>query len=110
MKVRLIKRQTIVDFVKTNNQAKEGFDSWIFKLKYADWNKLNDIKNTFNSADLLGNGTTRVIFNIGGNKYRIICSCLVGRKNFHLFVNWIGTHAEYDKLCDRNLQYTLNKY
>lgn len=110
MRVRLIKRQTIVDYVKTNTQAKEGFDIWMIKLKYANWGKLNDIKNTFNSADLLGNGTNRVIFNIGGNKYRVICSCLVGRSLFHLFVNWIGTHAEYDKLCDKNNQYTIDKY
>jgi len=44
MRVRLIKRQTIVDFVKANSQAKEGFDNWMFKLKYASWNTLNDIK------------------------------------------------------------------
>jgi hypothetical protein len=27
-----------------------------------------------------------------------------------LFVKWIGTHAEYDRLCDRGKQYTVDKY
>jgi len=110
MKVRLIKRQTIVDFVKANAQAKEGFDIWMNQLKHANWSNLNDIKNTHNSADLIGNGTNRVIFDIGGNKYRMICSYYVGRTNFHLYINWIGTHTQYDKLCAQNKQFTIDKY
>ena len=110
MKVRLIKRQTIVDFIKVNAQAKEGFDIWMTQLKYANWSNLNDIRNTYNSADFIGNGTNRVIFDIGGNKYRIICSFYFGRVYFHLYINWIGTHAEYNKLCTQNKQYTIDKY
>ena len=109
MKVRLIKLQTIVEYVESNVQSKSGFDIWMRKIKLADWSNLNDIKATFGSADLLG-GTERVIFDIGGNKYRIICSYFIGQKNFHLYINWIGTHAEYTKLCSSNKQYTINKY
>jgi mRNA interferase HigB len=53
---------------------------------------------------LLGNGSKKVVFDIGGNNFRMICSYSIGRKEFHLFVNWIGTHAEYDKLCKNNEQ------
>lgn len=109
MKVRLIKVQTIIDFILTNKQSKSGFDIWMNKIKYASWTDIHDIKETFKSADLLS-GTNRIIFNIGGNKYRIICSYIIGRKNFHLYINWIGTHAEYDKICKLNQQYTINKY
>ena len=53
---------------------------------------------TFPSADLLGDGTEKVIFDIGGNNYRIICKYWFSRDDVHLYVKWIGTHAEYDKL------------
>ena len=86
------------------------FENWLAKIKLADWSNSNNIKNTYKSADVLGKGTNRVIFNIGGNNYRMICSYNFGRKFVHLFINWIGTHAEYSKLCVRNLQYEINKY
>lgn len=109
MRIRLIKMQTIIDYVESNVQSKSGFDIWIRKIKLADWSNTNDIKVSFGSADPL-RGTNRIIFDIGGNKYRMICSYYIDRKNFHLYINWIGTHAEYTKLCDSNKQYTIDKY
>lgn len=109
MKVRLIKMQTIVDYIKNNAQSKSGFDIWLRNIKLSDWSNLNDLKSTFKTADQISD-TNRVIFNIGGNKYRMICSYKVGRKNFHLYINWIGTHSEYTKLCESNKQYTIDKF
>lgn len=84
--------------------------SGFFKIINADWDKPNDIKYTFASADLLGKGSSRAIFNIGGNKHRIICSYYFNEEidTAIFFVKWIGTHAEYDKLCAENMQYTIN--
>lgn len=59
---------------------------------------------------MLGNGTSRVVFDIGGNHYRLIASYAFGERQVHLFVCWIGTHAEYTKLCAKNQQYTINLY
>ncbi len=109
MKVRLIKMQTIIDYIEVNKQAKTGFDIWLNRVKLADWSNLNDLKATFHSTDQI-KGTNRIIFDIGGNKYRMICSYIVGRKNFHLYINWIGTHAEYTKLCNSNKQYSIDNY
>lgn len=109
MKVHLIKMQTIIDYIEDNVQSKNGFDIWMRKVRFANWSNLNDLKSLFSSADHL-RGTNRIIFNIGGNKYRMICSYKIGAKNFHLYINWIGTHAEYTKLCDLNKQYTIDKY
>ena len=110
MKVHLIKKQTIEDYTKKQARSKVSFGIWLEKLKGADWNDPEDIKKTFGSADPLGDGHDRVVFNIGGNNYRLICKYLFGSKVVHLFVCWIGTHAEYDKLCDKNEQYTVNDY
>jgi len=76
----------------------------------ADWSKADDILTTYGSADLLGKGTSRVVFDIGGNKYRMICKYAFGDNMVHLFICWIGTHAEYDKLNAKNEQYTISNY
>jgi len=79
-------------------------------LKYADWEKPTDMTATFGSADLLGNSSNRVVFDIAGNTYRMICKYAFGDKQVHLFVCWIGTHTDYDKLCKLNEQYTVSDY
>lgn len=110
MRVHLIKRQTIEQFAKKHARSKVSLIDWLTKIKYADWTVPTDIKNTFNSADLLGNGSQRVVFDIGGNNYRLICKYVFGTRQIHLFVCWMGTHAEYDKLCASGAQYTVNEY
>ena len=76
----------------------------------ADWTEPGDITKTFGSADLLGNGSDRVVFDIAGNNYRMICKYHFAVTRVHLYIKWIGTHAEYTKLCDANKQYTVNSY
>ncbi len=110
MKIHLIKKQTIDEYVKKNSQSKRPFLSWVAIIKWVQWNEPNDIIATFNSTDVLGKSSKRVVFNIGGNKYRMICSYHFGRERVHLFVKWIGTHSEYTKLCDDGKQYTVDVY
>ncbi len=110
MKLRQIKRQTIEEFSAENSQSKKPFAFWLTAIKYANWNSPEDIQSTFGTADLLGNGSNRVVFNIGGNNYRMICKFHFGEKQVHLYVCWIGTHGEYSKLCNNNEQYTVSDY
>lgn len=110
MQVHLIKEKTIIDFISSYAGSKAAFEQWIQKLKWADWNELGDIKATYYSADLLGQSSNRVVFNIGGNNFRLIAEYSFGKKMAHLFVCWIGTHAEYDKVCGKNEQYTISDY
>lgn len=76
----------------------------------ADWEMPSDIKKTFRSADILGKSSNRVVFDIGGNNYRIICSFLFGAETVYLYVKWIGTHTAYTSICQRNEQYSVNNY
>jgi mRNA interferase HigB len=110
MRVHLIKKQTIEDFVKENAAGRIPFTEWLSKMKFAEWNTAADIKKTFASSDLLGKGSERVVFDIGGNNFRMICKYMFGEKQVHLFVCWLGTHAAYDKLCKANKQYTIDDY
>jgi len=52
------------------------------------------VRKTFNSADQVADN--KVVFNIGGNKYRLIA--LAAYRSQRLYVLWVGTHADYDKL------------
>jgi len=110
MKVHLIKKQSIEDYVVKNARARASFEIWLSILKRADWKEPNEIVSTFNKADILGKGTSRVVFNIGGNNYRMICKYHFGATRVHLFIQWIGTHAEYTKLCNEGKQYDINNY
>ena len=110
MKVHLIKQQTIENFVASHASAKRSFEFWLTGIKYADWETPNDIQQTFGTADLLGKGSNRVVFDIGGNNYRIVCHFHFGTVKVHLFVCWIGSHTEYDELCKHNEQYTVDAY
>lgn len=110
MKVHLIRKETIEEFARQNPQSRAPFKDWLTKIKYADWEIPADIQATFPSTDLLGRGSNRAVFDIGGNNYRLIGKYAFGDKQVHLFVCWIGTHAEYDKLCGNNKQYTVSIY
>ena len=54
------------------------------------------MKNTFNSVDAVGN--SRFVFNVKGNNYRIVAKVMFTVKR--VYVRWIGTHKEYDKIKD----------
>lgn len=110
MKVHLIKEKTVRNYVTENSSSKGSFEEWLTKIKFADWKIPGDIKNTFPSADLLGAGSFRVVFDIAGNKFRMLCKYGFGENEVHLFVCWIGTHTEYDKLCKQEKQYFINIY
>lgn len=110
MRIHLIKELTVFDYILKQPHSANYFNRWLYALRNARWNIPSDIIETFNHADILGKGSNRVVFNVGGNKYRVICSYFIGPKRFHLFINWIGTHVEYDSLCQEGDQYTINAY
>lgn len=110
MTIHLIRKDTIELYSIQNAQSRDAFEEWMSKLKNADWVSSADMKSTFPSVDLLGNSSSRAVFDIGGNKYRLIGKYAFGEKQVHLFICWIGSHAEYDKLCKMNDQYTVNLY
>ncbi|WP_394346171.1 type II toxin-antitoxin system HigB family toxin [Pedobacter duraquae] len=104
------KKQSLEDFAWLQSNSRTPLEDWIDQLKLADWQQPSDIKRTYNTADLLGAGSNRVVFDIGGNNYRLSCKYAFGLKQIHLFVCWIGTHADYDRLCKINGQYTINLF
>jgi mRNA interferase HigB len=68
--------------------------AWVSVVKAADWSKPTDIKDMFRSADILAND--RVVFNIRGNKYRLVVA--VHYRGKRVYVRFVGTHAEYNRI------------
>jgi len=74
--------------------AREPVLAWYRQTRAADWSTPSMVKSDFGSASILKDG--RVVFNIGGNKYR-----LVVRINYPyrvVYIRFIGTHAQYDAI------------
>ena len=78
MKIHLIRKETIEEYASHNARSRPSLQDSLSKLKYTDWETPENIQETFNSADLLGNGSERVVFDIGGNNYRMICKYWFG--------------------------------
>lgn len=74
------------------SRRKRVMREWINVVRCADWGNLSEIKRTFNSADAYGDC---VIFDVGGNKYRIIGK--VGYQKHVVFIRFVLTHFEYDE-------------
>ena len=74
--------------------AKEPVLAWYRHTLVADWRTPADVKQDFRNASILKDG--RVVFNIAGNKYRLVVWI-----NYHyrvVYVRFIGTHTQYDKI------------
>ncbi len=110
MRIHLIKEKTVEDFIRDHAIGKSAFKLWLNSIKIADWNLPEDILSTFGSADLLGNSSRRVVFDIGGNNFRVIAKYDFAKTRVHLRICWIGTHSEYSKLCKANKQFDVRMY
>lgn len=91
----IISNQTLLsDFVQRCSGAAKPLNKWIKDVKEANWTSHSDLKQMYPTADYVKNG--RYVFNIGGNKYRIVAVVLfVGGV---LSIRFVGTHSEYDKI------------
>jgi mRNA interferase HigB len=99
--MRIIAVGTLRDFWSQpgRDDAEQPLRAWVHIVKAADWSRPTDVKEMFRSADILPN--SRVIFNNGGNKYRLVVA--VHYRGKRVFVRFIGTHREYDDIDPRTV-------
>jgi mRNA interferase HigB len=92
--MRIISRKTLKDFWLKHEDAENPLKAWFADAKGAKWNTPMDIKKNYRNASFLSEN--RVVFNIKGNQYRLIVAV---HYNFGLlYIRFIGTHQEYDKI------------
>lgn len=94
--MRIIARKTLREFwCKPGRQdSEQPLRAWFRATEQADWASAVDVKEQFRNSSIVGD--QRVVFNIAGNKYR-----LVVRINYPfrvVYIRFIGTHTEYDRI------------
>jgi mRNA interferase HigB len=94
--MRVIGRKRLREFGETSagRGGLQPLRSWFKEAQQATWKGPFDIKALYPTASILKNG--RVVFNIGGNKYRLIVA--VRYDVGIVFIRFVGTHAEYDRI------------
>ena len=95
--MRVIALRTIRAFFESRPDradSREPALAWYRQVLRADWASPADVKRQFRSASILKDG--RVVFNIAGNKYRIVV--WINYPYRVVYVRFIGTHAEYDRI------------
>ena len=91
--MRVIGRKRLADFCDKHGDARDWISTWVGEVEAAVWRSPHDIRKRFVTVSFLGGGG--VVFNVKGNKYRLMA--LVAYQTQLVIVQWLGTHAEYDK-------------
>ena len=93
--MQIVARKTLRRFWERHPDAELPLRVWFSRVRGSHWQGPNDVKAMFgNTVDFIGDN--RLIFDIGGNKYR-----LVGHVSYvfrRVLIKFIGTHREYDKI------------
>jgi len=91
---RIVAKRTLRKFWGEHPDSKDYLETWYETVRAASWETPNEIKEFYSTVSILKN--SRVVFNISGNKYRLIAK--INYEKQWLFIRFIGTHREYDKI------------
>ena len=94
--MRIISKRTLKEFYEQSSylDSKSALESWHHEVLRVVWNNPNEIKTQYKSASIVGDN--KVVFNISGNKYRLIVK--INYMAGIVFIKFIGTHKQYDKI------------
>lgn len=92
--MRVIAKKILREFWGKHADSEEQLKTWYKEASKANWKNPSDIKAEYPKASILKTG--RVVFNIYGNKYRLITHINYLRQ--WVFIRFIGTHKDYDKI------------
>lgn len=94
--MRVIAKRTLRDFSNSKHQyadAEDPLAAWYSVCLRAQWKGPSEVNESFRSASFVGKN---VVFNIAGNKYRIVANISYSRQA--IFVKFVGTHKQYDAI------------
>lgn len=92
--MRIVSLQTLRTYWEANPEVEQQLRAWHDEVVSEKWEQPADIKARYASASILKK--RRVVFNIKGNKYRLIVA--VAYKIGVVYIKFIGTHEEYDEV------------
>ena len=92
--MRILSKRTLREFWERHPDAENALLAWYREVEKEDWSTPAQLMDRYPAASIVG--TDRVVFRVKGNRYR-----LVVRINYQqriVYVRFIGTHAEYDRV------------
>ena len=97
--MRVISKRRLREFGEKYKDAELPLTTWwkTVNADKTDWKNITDVKKTYASADgikLRPCDVNVVVFNIGGNKYRLVARILY--ETHRVYIKKVMTHAEYD--------------
>jgi mRNA interferase HigB len=95
--MRIISRNRLTAFWEIHPQARFPLEEWYDTLRKARWQNLDEVRRIYPSSDMVKvkSGRSVTVFNIGGNKYRLITAIHFSTHTVYLL--HVMTHAEYSK-------------
>lgn len=75
--------------------------AWFAEADKASWSSMADVKSRYTTASIVT--SDRVVFNIKGNDYRLVTA--IDFEKSIVWIKWIGTHKDYDKIDVKEIQY-----
>lgn len=101
----IIARKTLLEYCLKFPDATLALQEWYHEIIKQDFRSFNDLKMIYGNASLVGDD--RVVFNIKGNKYRLVVRIVFDFKAIQ--IKWFGTHADYDKINVTDIIFKKNK-
>ena len=100
--MRIIAKRTLRAFWESNSKyedAKGPLEAWHDEVKRVNWCNPQDVKAQFGTASILKD--SRVIFNIHGNKYRLVVKINYAYRI--VYIRFVGSHKQYDVIDVENI-------
>lgn len=107
--MRIVARSTLRDFLEARagtadaSALAKALDDWFDVVRKARWASMAELKQQYATASVVT--ADRVVFNIRGNNYRLVAS--VNFSKAGVWIKFIGTHADYDRIDVRTVQHGL---
>jgi len=92
--MRIVSKKILREFREKHSDSEHQLKTWHRETSRAIWKNPSEIKAEYSKTSILKSG--RVVFNICGNKYRLVVDINYERQ--WVFIRFVGTHSEYDKI------------
>lgn len=92
--MRIISRKTLREFWNQYTDAEEPLRAWHVRVRKAAWKTPADVKADYANASIIANN--RVVFNIKGNRYRLVVA--IDYQYSIVYIRFVGTHTAYDQI------------
>jgi len=101
----IINRKTLLEYCRKYPQAAVALQEWYYELLRSKFKNFNELKKEYATASVVGDD--RAVFNIVGNRYRLVVRIVFRYKVIQ--IKWFGTHKEYNQIDVTTIQFKKKK-